>query len=199
MQNGGKNSTTLVFVAPHPIANPPSFLFNISMDLAIYRGVMKLLISQAPSLHESWIFQKLKKDTGSACNCFSESKVLTRPSTLTLTNWYEMYVCPNYSNEIKIAGWTQKLTLSWAECVTTRAGHATTLQRQREHVFWGQNFAIHLDTEASTCFKFFCHWSSNILSHCRCREAKQLSRAQLWSQLRAQGVCFGLSFSRSMF
>ena len=81
MQNGGKNSTTLVFVAPHPIANPPSFLFNIFMDLAIYRGVMKLLISQAPSLHESWIFQKLKKDTGSACNCFSESKVLTGPLT----------------------------------------------------------------------------------------------------------------------
>ena len=74
MQNGGKNSTTLVFVAPHPIANPPSFLFNISMDLAIYRGVMKLLISQAPSLHESWIFQKLKRIPAQPATAFLSQK-----------------------------------------------------------------------------------------------------------------------------
>ena len=69
-----------------------------------------------------------------------------------------------------------------------RAGHVTTLPRQRDHIFRPNNCCLLLYAAATpfrhralTLLEFFCHRSSK-MSHChgRCHEAKKLSRAQLW-------------------
>ena len=75
--------------------------------------------------------------------------------------------------------------------ITVRAGHATTLPRQRGHVFRPNNCCL-LQYVFILCgytpfrhkglniFSFFsCHRSSITLSRCHCREANQLSRAQV--------------------
>ena len=74
-----------------------------------------------------------------------------------------------------------------------RAGHATILLRQRDHVFRPHSCLVlqycciccapsrHWDLNIFQIFSG--PWDSIMLSRCRCHEAKTLSRAQLWANL----------------
>ena len=71
-----------------------------------------------------------------------------------------------------------------------RTGHATTLLRQRDHVFKPINCCwLHysyfcrgnlIRHQGLKIFRFFaCHWSSNTMTRCHCHDAIKLSHAQL--------------------
>ena len=57
-----------------------------------------------------------------------------------------------------------------------------------EHIVFYIVISLCLYSLTTRIFQIFsCHWSSTALSRCRCREAKKLSRAQLWLRVYFQG------------
>ena len=67
----------------------------------------------------------------------------------------------------------------------SRAGHATWLSFQANRIVDYRYCITFIFVEATKpCYfsylQYACHWSSTTLSHCHCREAKTMSRAQLW-------------------